>query len=207
MAIIERVPRLNIRPKHLIKVYSLNIEGPIPLIRSDTDLEKAKELIDELAKSDPIGTIQSITITSTRGVGFYRILNFDYLGKIYETYPHLSKYSASVTNVAFYKQHLLNAFKATKQGDVFTNANAESNNTSIVPTFNIYNQIAPLIIKVEMLEPSTDDKGNVSYTNGSTRSIILWDCWFDKSEIEFKVEEDVLTTQEADITFAWIFTQ
>ena len=209
MAIIERVPRLNIRPKHLIKVYSLNVEGPIPLIRSDTDLEKAKELIDELAKSDPIGTIQSITITSTREVGYYRILNSDYLGKIYETYPHLPKYSASVTNVAFYKQHLLNAFKATKQGDVFTNigTGTESDKESIVPTFNIYNQIAPLIIKVEMLEPGTDNEGNISYKNGSARSIILWDCWFEKSEIEFKVEEDVLTTQEADITFAWIFTQ
>jgi len=206
MAIIERVPRLNIRPKHLIKVYSLNIGGPIPLIRSDTDLGKAKELINALAKSDPIGTMQSITISSTRGVSYYRILNFDYLGKIYETYPHLPKYSASVTNVAFYKQHLLNAFKATQQGDVFTNANAESNNTSIVPTFNIYNQIAPLIIKVEILEPEVTN-GNISYSNGSTRSIILWDCWFNKSEIEFKVEDDVLTTQEAEITFAWIFTQ
>jgi hypothetical protein len=206
MAIIKRVPRLNIRPKHLIKVYSLNIEGPIPLIRNDTDLKKVRELISKLAESDLIGTMQSITISSTRGVGYYRILNFDYLGKIYETYPHLPKYSASVTNVAFYKQHLLNAFKATQQGDVFTNA-AVSTDTPIVPTFNIYNQIAPLIIKVEMLEPGVGEDGNISYTNGSTRSIILWDCWFDKSEIEFKVEEDVLTTQEAEITFAWIFTQ
>jgi len=200
--VISRVPRLNIRPKHLVKVYSFNIGTPIPLVRTADDFEKVKPLIKNLDNFQLIGTIQSIRITSTRGTGFYRVLNYEQLGKIKETYPHLPTYTASVTNVVFYKSHLLNAFRATDQGDVFTTS--PNNDTSIVPTFNIYNQIAPLLIKIDMLEP-----GDKEFTedNQKVKSLILWDCWFKESTIEFKVETDLFMTQESEITFAWILPQ
>jgi len=200
--VIERVPKLNIRPKHLVKVYASNTKEPIPLLR-ETDL--TFDNISKYLGSDrlvQIGTIQSITITSERGTGFYRNLDYTNLGKIRETYPHLPNYSASVRNVAFYSQHLLNAFQATVQGDVFTKSPGETDDKSIVPTFNIYNQIAPLIIKVDMLEPAND-----ASTIDKSKSIILWDCWFGNSEIEFSVEEDIFLVQEAEIKFAWLIPQ
>jgi len=202
MGIIQRVPRLNIRPKHLIKVYAANIGEPIPLLRNATDLVnwfKEGGGATYLNKLTQIGTIQSITITTERGVGFYRTLNAEHLGKIRETYPHLPRYSATVENVVFYKEHLLNAFQATAQGDVFTKS--PDNDTSIVPTFNIYNQIAPLILKVEMYEPDPKNK-----TEDKTRALLLWDCWFAESTIEFAVDEDIFMTQEGSITFAWLIS-
>jgi len=213
MAIIERVPKLNMRPKHLVKVYATNTSNPIPLLRNPGDISvvsgtnnnnpsltikngSEEKITIELVQ---IGTIQSIEITTERGTGFYRNLDYQHLGKIRETYPHLPTYSASVKNVAFYSQHLLNAFQATNQGDVFTKSPTPTSDTSIDPTFNIYNQIAPLIIKVDMLEPKENN-----YAEDGTKSVLLWDCWFGKSEIEFSIEEDIFLTQEADITFAWL---
>ena len=213
--VIERVPKLNIRPKHLIKVYAGNTNNPIPLLRTvDTVVstvtssnngitleiggKKGNEVVESVQLNlVQVGTIQSITITTERDVGFYRNLDYQNLGKIRETYPHLPNYSASVKNVAFYSQHLLNAFQATNQGDVFNKLPEAKTDTSIDPTFNIYNQIAPLIIKVDMLEKGEDNTDKV-------KSLILWDCWFDKSEIEFSVEEDIFLVQEAGIKFAWL---
>jgi len=212
--VIERVPKLNIRPKHLVKVYASNLDSPIPLLRNISSVSATTSVLNgrtvltltitEGKETKPytldlvqVGTIQSITLTTDRGVGFYRNLDYQNLGKIRETYPHLPNYSASVKNVAFYSQHLLNAFQATKQGDVFTKLPEANPNTSIDPTFNIYNQIAPLIIKVDMLEKGGDNQDKV-------RSLILWDCWFDKSEIEFSIEEDIFLVQEAGMKFAWL---
>lgn len=190
--VIERIPKLNIRPKHLIRVYSWNYAAPIPLLRTQEDVSRAISNLSALFNNaTPIGTIQSITITSSRPVNFYRCLNYEHLGKIRETYPGLPNHTARVEAVAFYTSHLLNAFKATKQGDVF--AKGASPDDSIDPTFNIYNQIAPLIIKVDMLEPED-----------TVSSIVLWDCWFKQSTITFEVKDaDLAIVQEADITFAY----
>jgi len=35
MAIIERIPKLNMRPKHLIKVYSVSSNGPFDAYNTD----------------------------------------------------------------------------------------------------------------------------------------------------------------------------
>lgn len=192
--VIDRIPKLNIRPKHLIKVYSYNINSPIPLFRSmdNTEIEKLRNLINSITQNEPIGIIQSITITSSRGVEFYRTLNYDHLGKIRETYPGLPNHTARAEVIALYRSHLLNAFKATEQGDVFMKSSEQD--SSVTPTFNIYNQIAPLLIKIDMLE-----------NDQNVKSILLWDCWFKNSDIKFEItsENDLAVIQEADITFAY----
>ena len=203
MGVLSRVPKLNIRPRHLIEVYASNINKPIPLLREGINVQTI--ISSYLSDAVKIGTIQSITITSEREVGFYRTLNAEHLGKIRETYPHLPKYSAHVKNVVFYDKHLLNVFQATtKTGDVFSSNPRDDG--SIVPTFNIYNQIAPLIIKITMYEPGIEND-ELAYKDNydqASRTLILWDCWFKESTIEFDVEEDIFMVQESDITFAWL---
>lgn len=195
--VIERVPRLNIRPKHLIKVYSSNIDQAIPLFRNEDNAAIQKIVENYLSNCQLVGTIQKLSITSERDVNFYRTLDYSNLGKIRETYPSLPDHTATASVIAFYTKHLLNVFKATSQGDVFMTS--ASSDDSIIPTFNIYNQIAPLIIKVELLEPDNTDP-----SKDSTTTLILWDCWFRNSEIEFDVTTaDLAIIQESEIKFAY----
>lgn len=209
MAIVERIPQTNIRLKHLVKMYSLRSDGPIPLIRTADDITsnpQVQAIIASLGQTSGdnaptklIGTIQTLNISSSRDNKIYRVLNFDLLGKIKEVYPGLPDYTAKVNNVALFKQHLVDAFQSASK-DVFSGDS--SSQDGIVPCFNIYNQISPLIIKVDVLAPGA---GNTDVT----RSVILWDAWFKQSNLKFSVEDasDLAVMQESDITFAWPIVQ
>lgn len=206
MGVIARVPQTNIRLKHLIRVYSYRWNKPIPLIRSAADFTANTDVRDILAaiSSDqlkPIGTIQKLNINTSRENNIYRTLDYEQLGKIREVYPGLPEYTADVTNVALYRSHLVDAFQASTQ-DVFSGAS--STESGIVPCFNIYNQISPLIIKVDMLEPQI---GNP--TEDSARSVILWDAWLKSSNIDFSIDDanDLAVIQESSITFGWLVPQ
>jgi hypothetical protein len=193
MSVIERIPKLNIRPKHLIKIYSIPLNGPFDLPTFDKNIQT---LIESIAKSQPIGGAQSVTVTSERDLYVWRELNYDTLGRIMEVYPSLGEFSVSVSKVAFFKEHLLDAFKAVESGDVFS---GENNLDKLNASFNIYNQIAPIHIVVELL-------GNEKSNNSpATNKVLIYDCWFDKSEIEFDVTEDnLLIVQSATLTAAGI---
>jgi hypothetical protein len=209
MAIVERIPQTNIRLKHLVKVYSLRSDGPIPLIRSAEDITanpQVQAIITSLGQTSGenaptklIGTMQTINITSSRDNQIYRVLNYDLLGKIKEVYPGLPDYTAHVSNVALFKTHLVDAFQAATK-DVFSGDSTTQD--GIVPCFNIYNQISPLIIKIDVLAPGTAN-------TDITRSVILWDAWFKQSNLEFSVEDvsDLAIMQESDVTFAWPIIQ
>jgi hypothetical protein len=193
MPVIERIPKLNIRPKHLIKIYSIPLEGPFDLPTFDQNITS---LINSIADAQPIGGAQSVTVTSERDLYIWRELNYDTLGRIMEVYPSLGEFSVSVSKVAFFKEHLLDAFKAVEYGDVFS---GENNLDKLSASFNIYNQIAPIHIVVELL--GNESKNNSPVTN----KVLIYDCWFDKSEIEFDVTEDnLLIIQSATLTAAGI---
>lgn len=198
--VIQRIPKTNIRPKYLIKVYSINVNQPIPLLNDST--KNLADIIKEYSYGNPIGVVQSIEINSSRTNSFYRELNFDTIGKIKETYPGLSKYSGKVSKIALYKEHLLDAFKAVEK-DVFT---GDTSTDALSASFNIYNQISPLIIKFDLLEPKVNSENGAWEPTGSTTSIVLWDVWFKNSIIEFSIEEetDLAIIQESDISFAWL---
>lgn len=202
---IERVPRVNFRPRHLITVYSVNIGAAIPLARDAASLDAILSTIHRIASdtNNKIGTIQSLTISSSRDVNFYRCLDAQNLGKIRETYPGLPSHTAKASVIAFYKEHLLNAFRATPTGDVFMGP--PTNDTSVVPSFNIYNQIAPLIIRIDMYEPENPTSVQLKEV---VRTVYLWDCWLGNSEIEFDITDssDLAIVQEADIRFAFPIT-
>lgn len=197
---ITRIPRTNVRPNYLIKVYSTNINKPIPLLRASQNfLSDVQSYMSDM--KDPIGYVQSISLSTTRTNKVYRELNFSSLGKIKEVYPGLAKYSAKVSKIAIFSEHLLDAFKATSK-DYFSGTTGDG----LVSGFNIYNQIAPLILKLDLLEPVEHPETKEWTAEDKTTSIILWDCWFKSSAIDFAISEeaDLALTQESDIEFAWL---
>ena len=191
MAIIERVPLLNMRPRHLIKVYATPSTKPF-----DAYNVNLSELMKNLG--DPIGGIQSLRVTSSRDLNVWRELNYDTLGRIMEVYPSLGEFEVAVEKIAFFTEHLLNAFKAVEKGDIFNSVTGSTD--KVGASFNIYNQIAPIHIIVELL-----DKNDQSQE--TTLKVLIYDCWFDKSEIEFDVtDNDLAIVQEATLTAAGIYT-
>ncbi|MEM2174483.1 MAG: hypothetical protein QXI58_02520 [Candidatus Micrarchaeia archaeon] len=195
--VVERVPLLNIRPRHLIKVYSVPSKVPFDAYNMDVS-----SLINSLSKLDPIGGIQSLTITSTRELNQWRELNYDTLGRVMEVYPSLGTFEVSVERIAFYKNHLLDAFCGPLK-DHYSKSNDEKN---VSTTFNVYNQIAPIHILVEMpiQEVTTGSDGKTTLSEKIAK-VLIYDCWFDKSEIEFNVTDDNLAiVQEATLTAAGI---
>jgi hypothetical protein len=197
--VIERVPKTNLRLKHLIKVYSHREDGPIPLVRSAKEFQDSAAIITaSIDSATPIGTIQTLNLNSSRTNNIYRTLNSDLLGKIKEVYPSLPEYTGTVNNVALYTQHLVDAFQASTQ-DVFSGQGTTTN--AQLPCFNIYNQIAPLIIKVQMLGP----EGGTDFAADATKTIVLWDVWFESSNLEFNVtDDDLAVVQESNIRYVWL---
>jgi hypothetical protein len=198
VSIIERIPKLNIRPKHLIKIYAGNLSQPF-----DLDSLNATDIISKITTDEkgnpvsPIGGVQSVKITSERDLYVWRELNYETLGKIMEVYPSLGEFSVEVSKVAFFEEHLLDAFKAV-ESDVFNN---DVTANAVVSSFNIYNQIKPLHIIVELL--GNEESNNDPQTN----KVLIYDCWFDKSEIEFDATEDnLMIVQSATLTAAGLIT-
>jgi hypothetical protein len=214
MAIVGRIPQTNIRLKHLIKVYSLRSDGPIPLIRTAADITanpRVISIINSLGDTENansptklIGTIQTMSIESERDNNFYRVLNFDTLGKIQEVYPGLPEFTGSVKNVALFNKHLVDSFQASTT-DYFSGEG--TNSDPIAPCFNIYNQISPLLVKVDVLAPGSVAGG--LYDGDVTKSVILWDFWLTTSNLKFSVDSvsDLAITQESDFKFAWPIVQ
>lgn len=199
---ITKIPKVNYRPKYLAKVYASNTNAPIPLIRSTGSNQKDTDLYSQISSylanlKGPIGVIQKVSISSSRNNAIYREINFESLGRIKEVCPGLVEYSGSVSKMALYNEHLLDAFAAAKS-DVYNNDTTEN---SLLAGFNIYNQIAPLILKIDLLD-------NIQYPSDNVTSIILWDCWFKQSEIEFDITstDDLAVVQESEIKFAWLIT-
>lgn len=190
MSIIERIPKLNMRSKHLIKVYSFASEG----VFNDTDVASASALYEKFNSSKPIGAIQSLSITTDRDVKEWRELNYDTLGRIMETYPTLPEFKVSVSKIALFNEHLLDAFKAVSK-DVFAGTTVDN---PLKSSFNIYNQISPIHLLVDILSPS-----NNSYNGSKNIYVMVYDCWFDKSEIKFEIDtDDVKIVQDAELTCA-----
>jgi len=191
MAIIERVPLLNMRPRHLIKVYTTPSTGPF-----DAYNVNLSELMKNLG--DPIGGVRSLRVTSSRDLNVWRELNYDTLGRIMEVYPSLGEFEVAVEKIAFFTEHLLDTFKAVEKGDIFNSATGSTD--KVGASFNIYNQIAPIHIVVELL-----DKNDQSQE--TTLKVLIYDCWFDKSEIEFDVtDNDLAIVQDATLKAAGIYT-
>ena len=190
MAIIERIPKLNARVKHLIKVYSFELNKAFNEANIDiTALHK------DIEKKEPIGAIQKLSIKTEKELHHWRELNYDTLGRIMEVYPSLPKYSISVDKIALFKNHLLDAFSAVKK-DVFA---GDTNDNPLKASFNIYNQIAPIHIGVDILTPTTNE-----YSGSKNIFVLLYDCWFDKSEIEFNISDktNLVIVQQAELTCA-----
>jgi len=192
--VIERVPLLNMRPKHLIKVYAASSTGPFDAYTTDLST-----LLSNLG--DPIGGVQSLKISSSRDLNVWRELNYDTLGRIMEVYPSLGEFEVSVEKIAFFINHLLDAFKATEYGDVFSKSPTGTPD-KLGASFNIYNQIAPIHIVVELL-----GKQEVAQqVQEKVTKVLIYDCWFDKSEITFDVtDNDLAIVQEATLTAAGIY--
>jgi len=191
--VIERVPLLNMRPRHLIKVYSTPASVPF-----DAYTANLSDLIKDLG--DPIGGIQSLKITSSRDLNVWRELNYETLGRIMEVYPSLGEFEVAVEKIAFFTNHLLDAFKAVEKGDIFSTAAGTTD--KVGASFNIYNQIAPIHIIVELLDRKLEN----NQSQETTLKVLIYDCWFDKSEIEFDVtDNDLAIVQEATLTAAGIY--
>lgn len=189
--VIERVPRLNMRPKHLIQVFASPETGPFDAYAANFDIRSL------IANNQPIGGIQTLTIRSERGLYEWRELNYETLGRVMEVYPGLGTFEVDVTKVAFYKEHLLDAFKVAEI-DLYTRSTSVD---GVGASFNVYNQIKPLHIVVRLLEPNQ----GVDYNTPSTTLVLIYDCWFDKSEITFDVTtEDLIIKQSATLTAAGI---
>jgi hypothetical protein len=198
MAIIERIPKTNIRQKQLIKIYALPTNEAFDLETVDFS-----DMIKRLAATAPIGGVQTVELTSERDLNVWRELNYDTLGKIMEVYPSLGEFSATVKKVAFYNAHILEAFKAVDK-DVFAGS---SNSDPISAGYNVYNQISPLFVLIDVLTPTTTT-GGTSFSDTQNISVLLYDCWFDKSELEFDVtDNDLALMQDATLTAAGIYTQ
>lgn len=190
--VIEKVPLVNIRQKHLIKVYSFPVTEPFDAYTFNPDIQS---LVQNL---EPIGGVQSVEISSERELYSWRELNFDTLGRVMEVYPSLGEFTVSVSKIAFYKEHLLDAFKAVK-ADMYSSLSGA--NDPVLASFNVYNQIAPIHIVISALEK---DQNNQEIT----RFIMIYDCWFNKSEITFSITDDNLAIiQSAELTAAGIFSQ
>lgn len=197
MAIIERIPKTNIRQKQLIKIYALPTNEAFDLETVDFSA-----LIKTMATTSPIGGVQTVEINSERELNVWRELNYDTLDKIMEVYPSLGEFKITTSKMAFYKEHLLDGFKAVNK-DVFAGA---SNSDPLSASYNVYNQISPLFILIDVLTPSTTT-GSTSFSDTANISVLLYDCWFDKSELEFDVtDNDLATKQDAVLTAAGIYT-
>ena len=194
MSIIERVPKLNIRQKHLIKVFSFALDVPF----NENSISSAEDLYKKFESSKPIGAIQSLSITTDRDLKEWRELNYDTLGRVMEVYPSLPEFKINVSKIALYKEHLLDAFGAVKK-DVFAGSKEDN---ALKASFNIYNQISPINICVDILSPS-----NNSYSDSKNVFVMIYDCWFDKSEIEFEIgADDIRIVQDAELTCAGLLT-
>jgi hypothetical protein len=197
MAIIERIPRTNIRQKHLIKVFSLPTNEAFDLNSVDFTA-----LISRLNTSTPIGGIQELSIETSRELYDWRELNYDTLGRIMEVYPSLGEFKVTVGKVALYTEHMLDAFKAVDK-DVFAGS---SDSNPLNASYNVYNQISPLFLLVDVLTP-TNTTGAGAFETSQNISVLLYDCWFDKSNLEFDVtDDDLKMLQDAELTCAGIYT-
>jgi hypothetical protein len=115
----------------------------------------------------------------------------------------MAEYSGTISNMALYTQHLVDAFQSATV-DSFTGTRvSDVEAPNFVPCFNIYNQISPLIITIDMLEPVAG-----SFNETKVRKMMLWDVWFDSSNLEFNITDDNLAmVQDAKIKFAWLTVQ
>jgi hypothetical protein len=199
--VISRIPKTNIRLKHLIKIYS-GQQNPAQAF----DLQNAnfKTLITDITSAPAIGGVKTLSVKSERELYSWRELNYATLGKIMEVYPSLGEFSISASKIAFYAEHLIDAFQAVKQGDVFNGTEGDMLSAGL----NIYNQIAPLYILIDVLTPNATTGSKAFDPDKSDNiEVLLYDCWFDKSEIEFDVtDDDLALVQDAELTCAGIYT-
>jgi len=133
---------------------------------------------------DPIGVVQTLEVTNSRPVNFYRELYTDSEGRIAETYPGLPTYELTLSRVVLYDSHILDAFKAV-----------DDPTKPVEQQVDILHQIAPLAIRVDL--PSPDGKNDKTWT--------FIGCWFQNNPISFDITaDDTRIVQEATVTAAGV---
>jgi hypothetical protein len=162
--------------------------------------------------TNPIGGVQSVKINSTRDLFQWRELNASTLGRIMEVYPSLGEFSVDVERIAFYNSGLLDAFKAVENGDVFMKA-PPADTTTVTDSeklnagFNIYNQITPLHLVLELPAPNGSPVAAGSFSTERPTKVLVYDCWFDKAEVNFDItNNDLKIVQGATLTAAGLYT-